>query len=79
MGTADDLEERAGQETGLSGDERRETNEPRLDAIRSAGSYPLLKALTEEGGFVLGLESLFEFGLRRTLDGIAVMIGETFA
>ncbi|MEU8616846.1 TetR/AcrR family transcriptional regulator C-terminal domain-containing protein [Streptomyces sp. NPDC048623] len=79
VGMAEDLEERARQETGLSGEEWRERNEPRFDAIRSAGSYPLLNALTEEGGFALDLESLFEFGLRRTLDGIAVMIGETSA
>ncbi|WP_370414981.1 TetR/AcrR family transcriptional regulator C-terminal domain-containing protein [Streptomyces fradiae] len=79
VGMADDLEEQARQETGLSGDEWMEKNEPRFDAIQSAGSYPLLNALTEEGGFVLDLESLFEFGLRRTLDGIAVMIGETSA
>ncbi|MFJ7065026.1 TetR/AcrR family transcriptional regulator C-terminal domain-containing protein [Streptomyces sp. NPDC101115] len=79
VGLADDFEEQARQETGLSGDEWRERNEPRFDAIQSAGSHPLLDSLAREGDFRMDLESLFEFGLRRTLDGIAVMIGETSA
>ncbi|WP_374115571.1 TetR/AcrR family transcriptional regulator C-terminal domain-containing protein [Streptomyces sp. NK15101] len=56
-----------------------EQNEPRFDAMQSGGPYPLLDAVTHDGGFELSLESLFEFGLRRTLDGIAAMIEETSA
>ncbi|GAA2818972.1 TetR/AcrR family transcriptional regulator C-terminal domain-containing protein [Streptomyces showdoensis] len=79
VGMADDLEVRARQDSGISDDEWMDQNEPRFDAIQSSGTYPFLHALTMEGDFVLSLESLFEFGLRRTLDGIAVMIGETSA
>ncbi|MFF9848549.1 TetR/AcrR family transcriptional regulator C-terminal domain-containing protein [Streptomyces litmocidini] len=77
LAMADDLEEQARLDTGLSDGEWMEQNEPRFDAMQSGGPYPLLDALTRDGGFELSLESLFEFGLRRTLDGIAAMIEET--
>ncbi|MFJ6460743.1 hypothetical protein ACIQM0_06745 [Streptomyces sp. NPDC091387] len=42
-------------------------------------SFLVLLNLFEHDTFELGLHVLFEFGLHRTLDGIAVMIGETSA
>ncbi|WP_369146625.1 TetR/AcrR family transcriptional regulator C-terminal domain-containing protein [Streptomyces sp. R44] len=77
LSMADDLEEQARQDTGISDGEWMEQNEPRFDAIQAGGSYPELEAVTSGGGFGLDLEALFEFGLRRTLDGIAAMIDET--
>ncbi|MFI8765066.1 TetR/AcrR family transcriptional regulator C-terminal domain-containing protein [Streptomyces sp. R-07] len=77
LSMADDLEEQARQDTGISDGEWMEQNEPRFDAIQAGGSYPELMAVTSGGGFGLDLETLFEFGLRRTLDGIAAMIEET--
>ncbi|MEV7565070.1 TetR/AcrR family transcriptional regulator C-terminal domain-containing protein [Streptomyces tanashiensis] len=77
LALADDLEEQARLDTGLSDGEWMEQNEPRFDAMQSGRPYPLLDALTRDGGFELSLESLFEFGLRRTLDGVAAMIDET--
>lgn len=77
LSMADDLEEQARQDTGISDGEWMEQNEPRFDAIQAAGSYPELAAVTSAGGFGLDLDSFFEFGLRRTLDGIAALIGET--
>ncbi|MFF7443344.1 TetR/AcrR family transcriptional regulator C-terminal domain-containing protein [Streptomyces sp. NPDC008122] len=77
LAMADDLEEQARLDTGLSDDEWMEQNEPRFDAMQSGGPYPLLDAIAHDGGFELSLESLFEFGLRRTLDGIATLIDET--
>ncbi|MEV6246921.1 TetR/AcrR family transcriptional regulator C-terminal domain-containing protein [Streptomyces sp. NPDC051742] len=77
LAMADDLEEQARQDTGISDGEWMEQNEPRHDAIQASGSYPELEAVTSGGDFGLDLESLFEFGLRRTLDGIAAMIDET--
>ncbi|MFH9724291.1 TetR/AcrR family transcriptional regulator C-terminal domain-containing protein [Streptomyces sp. NPDC017254] len=77
LSMADDLEEQARQDSGISDDEWMEQNEPRFDAIQSAGSYPELTSVTSEGGFGLDLRTLFEFGLGRTLDGIASMIDET--
>ncbi|SEC45269.1 TetR/AcrR family transcriptional regulator C-terminal domain-containing protein [Streptomyces sp. TLI_105] len=76
LAMADDLEEQARLDTGLSDGEWMEQNEPRFDAMQSGGPYPFLDALAHDGGFELSLESLFEFGLRRTLDGIATMIEE---
>ncbi|MFF1508837.1 TetR/AcrR family transcriptional regulator C-terminal domain-containing protein [Streptomyces sp. NPDC058326] len=77
LSMADDLEEQARQDTGVSGSEWMEQNEPRLDAIQASGSYPELNSLTSGADFDLDLDALFEFGLRRTLDGVASMIGET--
>ncbi|MFF0559070.1 TetR/AcrR family transcriptional regulator C-terminal domain-containing protein [Streptomyces sp. NPDC004266] len=77
LAMADDLEEQARLDTGLSDGEWMEQNEPRFDAMQSGGAYPLLDAVTHDGGFELTLGSLFEFGLRRTLDGVAAMIDET--
>ncbi|MER5208789.1 TetR/AcrR family transcriptional regulator C-terminal domain-containing protein [Streptomyces sp. NPDC002825] len=77
LSMANDLEEQARQDTGISDGEWMEQNEPRFDAIQAAGQYPELAAVTSGGGFGLDLEALFEFGLRRTLDGIAAMIDET--
>ncbi|MEU2240888.1 MULTISPECIES: TetR/AcrR family transcriptional regulator C-terminal domain-containing protein [Streptomyces] len=77
LSMADDLEEQARQDTGISDGEWMEQNEPRFDAIQAGGSYPELNSVTSGGGFGLDLDALFEFGLQRTLDGIASMIGET--
>ncbi|MGA5192348.1 TetR/AcrR family transcriptional regulator C-terminal domain-containing protein [Streptomyces exfoliatus] len=77
LSMADDLEEQARQDTGISDGEWMEQNEPRHDAIQASGSYPELDAVTSDGDFGLDLDALFEFGLRRTLDGIASMIDET--
>jgi DNA-binding transcriptional regulator YhcF (GntR family) len=74
---ADALEEQARQDSGISDGEWMERNEPYYDAISGGGAYPLLSGLGEDEDFELDLETLFEFGLRRTLDGIAVMIDET--
>ncbi|MEU6946005.1 TetR/AcrR family transcriptional regulator C-terminal domain-containing protein [Streptomyces sp. NPDC046316] len=74
---ADDLEEQARQDSGISDGEWMERNEPRYDAISGGGAYPLLSSLSEGEDFELDLETLFEFGLRRTLDGVAAMIDET--
>ncbi|MFJ3904708.1 TetR/AcrR family transcriptional regulator C-terminal domain-containing protein [Streptomyces sp. NPDC090025] len=76
---ADDVEEQARQDTGMSGDEWMERNEPRYEAAQATGSYPRLFALTETEGFEVDLDALFEFALGRTLDGVARLIGETSA
>ncbi|WP_329115695.1 TetR/AcrR family transcriptional regulator C-terminal domain-containing protein [Streptomyces sp. NBC_01353] len=77
LAMADDLEEQARQDTGMSDGEWMDQNEPRFDAISAGGSYPLLDALSAGADFEVDLESLFEFGLRRTLDGVATLIDET--
>ncbi|MFB7587270.1 TetR/AcrR family transcriptional regulator C-terminal domain-containing protein [Streptomyces sp. NPDC056169] len=77
LSMAADLEEQARQDTGISDGEWMEQNEPRFDAIQAGGSYPELNSVTSGGEFGLDLDALFEFGLQRTLDGIASMIDET--
>ncbi|MER5885627.1 TetR/AcrR family transcriptional regulator C-terminal domain-containing protein [Streptomyces sp. NPDC001941] len=79
VATASELERRALEDTGLSNDQWMARNEPQFTAISAAGSYPLLNTLFTEDDPGLSLDSLFEFGLRRTLDGIAVLIAETSA
>ncbi|WP_329283219.1 TetR/AcrR family transcriptional regulator C-terminal domain-containing protein [Streptomyces sp. NBC_00691] len=79
LSMADDLEAQARQDSGISDSEWMEQNEPRFDAIQSGRTYPELAAMTSDGGFGLDLRTLFEFGLARTLDGIAALIDETSA
>ncbi|MDX2559221.1 TetR/AcrR family transcriptional regulator C-terminal domain-containing protein [Streptomyces sp. TX20-6-3] len=79
LSMADDLEEQARQDSGISDEEWMEQNEPRFDAIQSGGAYPELAAVTSGDWFGLDLRTLFEFGLGRTLDGIAALIDETSA
>ncbi|MEU6012782.1 TetR/AcrR family transcriptional regulator C-terminal domain-containing protein [Streptomyces sp. NPDC047515] len=79
LAMAGELESQARQDTGLSTEEWMVRNEPQFDAISASGDYPFLNSLFEQGEFELDVDELFEFGLRRTLDGIAMMFGETSA
>lgn len=79
LAMAGELESQARQDTGLSAEEWMVRNEPHFDTISASGEYPFLNSLFEYEEFELDLDILFEFGLRRTLDGIAVMIRETSA
>lgn len=44
-----------------------------LDAALAKGPYPTLAAISSQPGISLDLESLFEFGLARLLDGFAAL------
>lgn len=79
LALAADMETQALQDTGLSDEEWMTRNEPQFEAVSTGGHFPVLHNLFEHDAFELDLDVLFEFGLRRTLDGIAVMIGETSA
>lgn len=79
LALAADMEAQALQDTGLSDEEWMTRNEPQFEAVSTGGHFPVLHSLFEHDAFELDLDVLFEFGLRRTLDGIAVMIGETSA
>ncbi|MFF3953680.1 TetR/AcrR family transcriptional regulator C-terminal domain-containing protein [Streptomyces sp. NPDC001890] len=79
LAMAGELESQALQDTGLSAEQWMEKNEPHSNAISASLDYPFLNSLFEHDEFELDLDVLFEFGLRRTLDGIAVMVGETSA
>ncbi|WP_326697687.1 TetR/AcrR family transcriptional regulator C-terminal domain-containing protein [Streptomyces sp. NBC_01754] len=69
-----ELESLAWQDTGMTAEEWMTSNEPRTEAIQTPTAYPVLSTLFDEGGFDLELDTLFEFGLRRVLDGVEVLV-----
>lgn len=74
-GTAVNLELEMDAEalTGLDGEEWLDSQEPALDVILAAGDFPNMRRLIEVG-YDFDLDGLFEFGLQRILDGIAVLL-----
>ncbi|MEO3799338.1 GntR family transcriptional regulator [Nonomuraea sp. B1E8] len=72
-----DMELQARADTGMTDDEWMSGQEARVLAIAESGSAAaFLGTLAEMGGdFDLKLDRLFEFGLARLLDGLAVEIG----
>ncbi len=80
-GTAVNLEREADahQDTGLTSDEwMRHQGDVVVAAVRD-GSFPILASVWEREDVAMTLDSLFEFGLQRMLDGIAVLIQESAA
>ncbi|MGI5522034.1 TetR/AcrR family transcriptional regulator C-terminal domain-containing protein [Micromonospora sp. CA-259024] len=75
-GIATNLEMRAQaeQDTGLTDDEWVDRQVTTFQHAITSRGYSTLAALTDEGDLDLDLESVFEFGLRRLLDGYAVLI-----
>ncbi|WP_405390592.1 TetR/AcrR family transcriptional regulator C-terminal domain-containing protein [Streptomyces sp. NBC_01102] len=69
-----ELETQARQDSGMTADEWMTAIEPRMDAIQTSTAYPVLSTLFDEDGFELELGTLFEFGLARVLDGVAVLV-----
>ncbi|MFF1699427.1 TetR/AcrR family transcriptional regulator C-terminal domain-containing protein [Streptomyces sp. NPDC058257] len=69
-----ELESQARQDTGMTPEEWMASNEPRMEAIQTAGSYPVLSTLFGNDDFDLELGTLFEFGLERFLDGVQALI-----
>jgi DNA-binding transcriptional regulator YhcF (GntR family) len=73
---ASDIEAEAS--TGLTDEEYLEVQAPALEAIVTAGHFPFVTtvfAQLDADGFDLDATTLFEFGLRRLIDGLAVMVG----
>jgi DNA-binding transcriptional MocR family regulator len=54
---------------------RMDEQEPALRKLLAAGRFPKFARLNAEG-YDFDLDGLFEFGLQRLLDGIAVFVGE---
>ncbi|MFC9229991.1 TetR/AcrR family transcriptional regulator C-terminal domain-containing protein [Streptomyces decoyicus] len=71
-GFEDDLE--AEQETGLDQNQWMATMEPVFDGILTSGSYPMYAGVSGIEDDVVNLESLFEFGLARLLDGMETLV-----
>jgi AcrR family transcriptional regulator len=77
-GTAINVESEAEAEalSGMNNEEWMDTQEPALRAIVASGRFPILERLVANE-YDFDLDDLFEFGLQRILDGVAVLIGET--
>ncbi|MEU8685404.1 GntR family transcriptional regulator [Streptomyces sp. NPDC048611] len=71
-GFEDDLE--AEQETGMDQRQWMASMEPVFEGILTSGSYPMYGGISEHDEDVVTLTSLFEFGLGRLLDGMAVLV-----
>ncbi|MFF3209377.1 TetR/AcrR family transcriptional regulator C-terminal domain-containing protein [Streptomyces sp. NPDC002886] len=74
VAAAVELESQARQDTGITPEEWMAANEPRMESIQTAGSFPVLSTLFEGEEFTLELGTLFEFGLARMLDGVEALI-----
>jgi AcrR family transcriptional regulator len=76
-GTAMNLESeaQAQQDTGLDGDQWMESQAGAMAAAVSAHAVPTFVAVTSLDDFDLDLDRLFEFGLRRMMDGLAALLG----
>jgi FAD/FMN-containing dehydrogenase len=77
-GTAASLEgeAEAEQETGITDEQWMESMDPAMTAIMASGAFPLLSGVPPRS---LDLDTLFEFGLKRLLDGVGVLIAENRA
>jgi hypothetical protein len=71
-----EAEEAAQRDTGMTSQEWMDARDETHAAFFEAGPYPTLARLSRAHPEVtLDLESLFEFGLHRLLDGFAVLFG----
>jgi AcrR family transcriptional regulator len=61
--------------SGLDAERWMDEQEPALRKLLAAGRFPKFERLNAEG-YDFDLDGLFEFGLQRLLDGIAVFVGE---
>jgi AcrR family transcriptional regulator len=61
--------------SGLDSEEWMDTQEPALLAILATGRFPALSRLAT-AGYDFDLDALFEFGLQRLLDGLALLLDE---
>ncbi|MFC4533929.1 TetR/AcrR family transcriptional regulator C-terminal domain-containing protein [Sphaerisporangium dianthi] len=67
-------EAQARQETGVTDDEWMEALDPTFAAILSSGEFPVFSGVVGHPQVEFDLDTLFEFGLRCVLDGLAVRI-----
>jgi DNA-binding transcriptional regulator YhcF (GntR family)/AcrR family transcriptional regulator len=69
-----ELEADAEAASGLNADEFMDTRVDTMRSILAAGEFPVLGRVTENP-YDFNLDTIFEFGLQRLLDGYAVLIG----
>jgi len=75
-GTAVSLEPeaQAEQDTGMTNDEWMESQSVMMGQILATGRFPALSEVLSAGEVELNLDSVFEFGLDRLLDGLQVLV-----
>lgn len=69
-----EVEVQAQQDTGMDVEEWMERQDAAFHRILASNKYPMLAKLAQGDEVDLTLETLFEFGLRRMLDGLAVFL-----
>ncbi len=76
-GTAVNLEPeaQAQQDTGITSSEWMASQESVMHGIVESGDFPMFAQLEREPALDLTLDSLFEFGLARLLDGLEALAG----
>jgi AcrR family transcriptional regulator len=60
-------------ESGLTSDEWLQATQPTMEQVLASGRFPAMARLLTHPDLDLDLESLFDFGLRRLLDGYAAL------
>jgi AcrR family transcriptional regulator len=75
LATGLEAEAEAERDTGLTSDEWMQTQEAAFEAIVGSGAFETFLRLTRDSEVDLGLDTLFEFGLARLLDGFAAYVG----
>jgi AcrR family transcriptional regulator len=74
LATSLEAEAEAEQDTGLTSDEWMDTQEATIDAVASSGPFATFLRVAKESDFEFDLDTLFEFGLTRMLDGLRVYL-----
>jgi len=75
LATSLEAEAEAEQDTGMTSDEWMDTQEAALDAVAGSGPFATFLRIAKESDFEFDLDTLFEFGLMRILDGLEVYLG----
>jgi AcrR family transcriptional regulator len=70
-----EMETQAEQDTGLSNDAYMAAQETQFRTVFGGGAFPTLARMRVQPEIDLGLDTLFEFGLARLLDGLATFLG----
>jgi DNA-binding transcriptional regulator YhcF (GntR family) len=77
LATSFEAEAEAERDTGMTSDEWMETQEAALDAVAGSGSFATFLRIAREPDLDFDLDTLFEFGLIRMLDGLEAYIGDS--
>jgi hypothetical protein len=69
-----EAEHEAEAETGLTTEEWLVSQEEPMSRVIQSGRFPMLSRVSAEKDLVLTVDTLFEFGLPRLLDGLGVLL-----